>query len=64
MDAVPLADGTDGRDALGRPRGGRVGVVRRAFEARIDVVHAMGRRPRETVLEAPPPSQIHADPLA
>ena len=36
----------------------------RAFEARIDVVHAMGRRPRETVLEAPPPSQIHADPLA
>jgi len=64
LDAMPFAGGAHGRDAVGRPRGGRVGMVRRAFEAHVDVVHAVRGRPREAILETPPSPQIHADSLA
>ena len=64
VDAVTLAGGAQGRHARGRPRGGRVGMVGRALQAGVDVMNAVGGRPREAVLQAPAPSEIHADPLA
>ena len=58
VNAVSLARGAKRRLARGRPGGGRVGVgmVRRALEAHVDVVHAVRGRPGEAVLQAPPAS--------
>ena len=63
-DAAALAGGAHRRRALGRPRGGGVGMVRRALETHVDVVDVVGRGPGEAVLQTPAAAQVDTDTLA
>jgi hypothetical protein len=64
VNPVPLAGRAHRGHALGGPLGRRIEMPGRAFQAGVDIAHAMLGRPRQALLEPPLAAEIDADALA